>query len=559
MALITAPVPNVTLVAFRKDSKPQALTELLKDVRTWTDSALASAGCPGSVEWHDGHATVMGGEIVRLGQKMFNFNWLNNKTMLLEPDLAGFCKHIRESCQPDGQLFEIRHAGFTEAHCNCSGAAQQGWECESGAEFHSCDRTPHEASYYAVAGGPLMITGWSVGADGEFDNRLHQLRKAAEEFGLLDKYHTDEHEKTHWKDDDWYLRLGTIREVPSRVLARIVDQVRRRLSKRLPVTYPVKLNDLSVVVYKDTLLKELLSVSPIDDVIADPDLLPTLYRRIGHRINKYEKWRRKWEKLASTKDSADLDKALLGRLKYDPVSHAAKKFEGISVIQNIGARKAQGLGLTETFKRVRRTFDEAGLSPRIAFVDTGTVHITTFDLINRPGYEKKSHVVRYQTVCDALRTAAIGWLKQKCLMLRARAKITGVGMFAPEVLKLDLAFDSGEMEEFQAYRMALHKHLCHEVPAYEEFRSAKWTGRLAAHITMGYFVEPLTEPEIGRLLGTMMQLNKRFEEVEFELSEGEVTSFDDMDHYQPVCLPLVVPKRRSRKQNSPHGRKMPYQ
>ena len=543
MALMEAPIPNVTLVAFRKGDKPQALTELWQDVQEWTDSAFASAGCAGGVDWHEAgtvHSTVLGGEIVRLGGKAFNLNWLNNKTTLMEPDLAGFCKHIKQTCHPDGQLFEIRHAGFAEAQCSCSGVAQQGWMCESGAEFHSCDRTPYEASCYAVAGGPLMITGWPVGANGEFDHSLHGIRVAGQGFGLLDKYHTDEDGKTHWADDDWYSRLGTVREVPQRVLARIVDEVRLRLSRRPQVTYPVRLEDLSVVVYKDTRLKELLSVHSIDNVIANPGLLPTLYGGIGHRIDKYQNWRRKFAKLASTKDGANLDNALPGRLKYDPASHDAKKFDGISVIHSIDARKAGELGLTETFGRVRKAFEEAELSARIAFVDTKTVHATTFDLINRPDYQKQLHVVRgasddrYQTVRDAVQTAAIGWLEEKGLNLRATARITGVGMFAPDVLKLDLAFDSGEMQEFQAYRLALHKHLCLEVPAYEKFRSAKWTGRLAAHITIGYFVEPLTEAEIDRLLVTVKQLNKRFEEIEFELSEGEVASFEDMDHYQPV-------------------------
>jgi len=283
MVPIKASIPNITTVAFRL-RKAAPLAKLLDEVRKWTESELTEVGFGGSVSWNLGneHATVIGNEIVHLAQGVFNFNWLKNKSAFRTPNLQGFCRYLEAFCRPDGRLFDVRHCGFHKAYCNCKGERRQGWECESGAEFHSCDRTPFEASFYAYPEGPVMLTGWPVGADGRFDHQLYQLRKDAEQFGLLDKYHSDEEAVAHWRDDDWYLRLGAMRGIPGEILDQVVERMRERLREQLPITYPVMLADLSVVVYNDTLLNDLSIVHTIDEVIAHPELIGAIYSRAGY-------------------------------------------------------------------------------------------------------------------------------------------------------------------------------------------------------------------------------------------------------------------------------------
>jgi hypothetical protein len=275
------PLPNMTMAAFLS-GKPAALAELLEGVRNWTESELKAGGFTGCVTWNRCavHATFMGNEVVQLPQGVFNFNWLNNRSRHRQPDLPGFCRHIKALCGSDGRLFEIRHAAFLKRYCKCERDRRRGWECESGAEFHSCDRTPFEASYYAYPAGPVMISGWPVQPDGSFGHRLYRLRKDAEEFGLLDKYHADG-EKAHWMDDDWYLRLGRVDGVPEGVVNRVVERVRDRLAARPPVTYPVALADLRVALYRNTLLTDLVSVHTFDEIIADPGVVERLYRQVG--------------------------------------------------------------------------------------------------------------------------------------------------------------------------------------------------------------------------------------------------------------------------------------
>jgi hypothetical protein len=47
-------------------------------------------------------------------------------------------------------------------------------------------------------------------------------------------------------------------------------------------------------------------------------------------------------------------------------------------------------------------------------------------------------------------------------------------------------------------------------------------------------VNPMTKSEIDTFLDILKKFNDHFEPIEFELTQGEVTAFYDMDHYSVV-------------------------
>jgi hypothetical protein len=65
-------------------------------------------------------------------------------------------------------------------------------------------------------------------------------------------------------------------------------------------------------------------------------------------------------------------------------------------------------------------------------------------------------------------------------------------------------------------------------------RPPEWDRLLSPHLTIGYVVQPFAEDEIETFLQAIREFNEAFEPIVFELTQGEVTAFLDMDHYYPV-------------------------
>jgi hypothetical protein len=144
----------------------------------------------------------------------------------------------------------------------------------------------------------------------------------------------------------------------------------------------------------------------------------------------------------------------------------------------------------------------------------------------------------YQTVRNQVQQATLQFLDEMNLKLVATVSIVGVGMFCPNMLKLYLQFPEFVTKVFQVYRRAIHEYLGKQVgDAYALVREPLWNDNLAGHITLGYVVKPMSHVEIDRLLGILQEFHKRFIPIEFELTQGEVTAFTDMDHYSVVPVP----------------------
>jgi hypothetical protein len=250
----------------------------------------------------------------------------------------------------------------------------------------------------------------------------------------------------------------------------------------------------------------------------------------------YEKWRAAFVGISHLSDAKDLDEALPGRLKYDPQTHEPLAFEGTSVIHNVDGVTAKRLGLSALVDKVISQLRSADLNTKIAFVSTDSFHATTFDLINEGEHGEKLAKAgqNYSTVRRGVEQETLRLLTESGLRLTAPVRVTGLGMFAPKVLKLNLNFSDLLIETFHGFRVALHRHLIQSVPGYSIVRGPDWDGKLAGHITFGYVVKPLVADEIDRFLSVVKDFNGSFQPLVFELTQGEVTRFTDMDHYSAV-------------------------
>jgi hypothetical protein len=267
---------NLTLVAFHGPHKPAALKKLLSEVL----SALPSSYDFERYTMDQMHATLIGMETDLVDGRLYGRWFKTNRQALREVSVEQLHRVITDFVAANEPLFAIRFGGFRERYCTCRADrpdACDDWSCSTGALFHSCDRTPYEGSFYAVAPGPAVITGWPVA----FTHRLYEFRRSLEQAGLADKYHYDApHEKAHWKNDDCFIRIGTFREpLPVETLREIQHGMRTFFANMEPVVVDLTPADVAIVSYLNPSLREqdVLARIPLPAFLDDPASLRRLY------------------------------------------------------------------------------------------------------------------------------------------------------------------------------------------------------------------------------------------------------------------------------------------
>lgn len=152
------------------------------------------------------------------------------------------------------------------------------------------------------------------------------------------------------------------------------------------------------------------------------------------------------------------------------------------------------------------------------------------------GEKLVEHGFHYSNVRPNVEKAAIKFLRDRKLRISAEATIEGIGMFAKAgVIKLNLGLDDAVKNIFQAYRIELNKYLAKEVLGYSVIRNENWNTALSSHITLGYIVDIMTDEEIDIFLEKLRWFNNEFQPISFELTQGEVTEFADMNNYDVVA------------------------
>lgn len=253
--------------------------------------------------------------------------------------------------------------------------------------------------------------------------------------------------------------------------------------------------------------------------------------------NPYDNYRQALREKSPLTRKEDLDKAWLGRSRYDPETLKPLPFPGISVIHNIDDTTALELELSPMAKGFKQSLINAGIGNKFAFVSLNSFHATTFDLINEVEHSEKliKQEFEYLSIRPNVEKAAINFLRDRKLKISAKTIIEGIGMFAKNgVVKLNLGLDDSVKNIFQTYRVELNKYLVEEVAGYSVIRNDDWNQTLSGHITFGYIVNSLTDEEIEIYLERLKTFNDGFKPISFELTQGEVTQFTDMDNYTVV-------------------------
>jgi hypothetical protein len=270
-------VPNVTMVAFRTSPKPPELLSLIDEILEALHSQFGGLFEPNAVDFM--HATLVGTEAFRVDGVLHNVNFAANYGERRAMDLDGFSRYVSQ-VRLD---FRVRFGGFKEA-CTCSAKEMRSWKCVDESGFHSCGRSAPEGTFYAFRNGPVVLTGWPVSVTNGFDQyprSLYEFRRGAEEFGILDKYHyCGNHERSFWKDDDCYITLGRLGDVPQDDLDRMVAAVRGTLGAPRPPAYvDLTIDDMSIVKYHDVKLEQCSRIIPVRDLTSNA--LESMYDDVG--------------------------------------------------------------------------------------------------------------------------------------------------------------------------------------------------------------------------------------------------------------------------------------
>lgn len=283
-------LPNITMAAFRRGTKPASLVRLLNDIIGEIKRLMKRyrKAIFKPYDLYQIHATIIGMEAVVIDGKLYNHWFLENKKELRLINIQRFLDLIKRVSQRN-PLFTIRFGCFEKACCTCVGESSYGWNCAtSDSEFHSCDNSAYEGSFYAYSRGDVrdvILTGWPVKGPDElhvFPHFLYDFRLAAEDAGFLDKYHGNKY--PHWKDDDCFIKLGIFRgKMTYEQLRRVEERVRDYLYKykRGPVTVDIRVKDVSILLYKDPSLGKgcMIECVPLVEALDDPTRVRDLYRK----------------------------------------------------------------------------------------------------------------------------------------------------------------------------------------------------------------------------------------------------------------------------------------
>ena len=274
---------NVTLVAFYGAKKPEPLATLIEKVSGEMERALRTdypqfeAFSATQI-----HATLIGMEVDIVGGQFYG-HWLaaNRNGGMRAVDFKTFMSILKRVSLRE-PMFTIRFAGFRRAHCTCVGKSTEGWNCStSRAEFHSCDRSAYDGSFYAYTPGPVILTGWQVRAAdqlSDFPRHLYDLRFAAESAGFVDKYHSDS--APHWMDDDCYLKLGAFKGSIEGSSTDWQEDIREYLSCQEPVTVDIVAEDVSIVLYENPSLSCVKKRLTLPEAVEDPGKVVELYEEL---------------------------------------------------------------------------------------------------------------------------------------------------------------------------------------------------------------------------------------------------------------------------------------
>ena len=280
MTVYKVPAKNITMVAYL-DKMPAQVTTIISGIHERISDLRLPDGTFVPYKPNELHATLLGMEVLKIDGEVVNANFLNNNGRICSSQPLQLLSLLDAVVSSRKSVFTIRFGGFSQAQCKCAGFDLLDWQCTNPiAEFHAFNRTAYEGSFYAFPTGPVMLTGWPINPPSldSFPRELYGLRHAAEDCGFLDKYHTTE--KLHWKDDDFYIRVGTFRNFPANQFQGLIDQVRDDIAGVNPVRpAEVTVADIEFVYYKRATPLVVIDRLPLQHALTNPRKLLAMYDR----------------------------------------------------------------------------------------------------------------------------------------------------------------------------------------------------------------------------------------------------------------------------------------
>lgn len=224
-------LPNVSLVAFYQN-KPSQLSNLIQKLIDYLTAEPIIKSKFTNYQIEQIHGTVIGCEGLCTNLGIINKWFYELRQEIRYCDLAGWIYYLQQINFP----IIIRFGGY---------------QTKVDYQFLSRQQHPAIRTFQLQQTGeqtliPVLI-GWS------FDNQkitleLEQIRRHAQEFNLLHKYHST----TNSIDNDFYLRLGTIvGEFNPQQISWLEQEIRNFLQAQVPVDIYLDRNDLAFVRYED--------------------------------------------------------------------------------------------------------------------------------------------------------------------------------------------------------------------------------------------------------------------------------------------------------------------
>jgi hypothetical protein len=213
--------------------KPEPLAELLKTLQQKLCGIEALDFQPYHLQQI--HATLIGLEEDPATSGL-NRNFKLKRQVERQMDILGFRQYLKSSSEFP---LQIQIGGFTNRDY----------------PFTSRDMRPYHRSF-SIQGDFAVIMGWAIrGIPSEADVRypltLDNLRRNAQRFGVLHAYHV----RPTDVDNDFYMRLGLLGNVPSASQREEIEKTLRDfLSTLPPLVVNLELADFSVVSYDDETL-----------------------------------------------------------------------------------------------------------------------------------------------------------------------------------------------------------------------------------------------------------------------------------------------------------------
>jgi hypothetical protein len=175
------------------------------------------------------HATLLGLERLA-GSQQDNRNFAELRGERRDMDLAGVCWWVRQRL---AEPLSIRIGGFAPYEEPFTSRGEPPW-----------------ARSFSLQGDKAVLIGWPV-ADEQFPSSLEQLRRGAQAFGVLHRYHA----RRGQRDNDFYLRMGTVEDgADPHDRDNAVAAVREMLAAEPPLFTAVGSPEVSIASYVDETL-----------------------------------------------------------------------------------------------------------------------------------------------------------------------------------------------------------------------------------------------------------------------------------------------------------------